>query len=110
MYSYVYIELVANVNRFRPREYVPDEGPIDPVSGAAGAIMGTATSVMMGVADFPIQTLKLLNIHPDANKSKKAKAKAAGAETSSNAGGSSSGRPTTERSLTQIHLHVTSFC
>jgi hypothetical protein len=73
---------------------------VDPISGAASAIMGTATSMMMGVADMPIQTLKLLNIHPDANKSKKGKTKALGTETSSNAGGSSDVRPATERSMT----------
>ena len=32
--------------------------------------MGTATSMMMGVADMPIQTLKLLNIHPDSRAGK----------------------------------------
>jgi len=89
----------AKTCRYRPREYVPDEGPWDPVSGAAGAIMGTATSVMMGVADMPIQTLKLLNIHPDA-RSKKGKEKATGTESPSIGEGSSSGRPTTSRTAT----------
>jgi hypothetical protein len=37
--------------------------------------MGTATSMMMGVADMPIQTLKLLNIHPDSKAGKKGKGK-----------------------------------
>lgn len=40
--------------------------------------MGTATSMMMGVADMPIQTLKLLNIHPDARAARKGKGKATG--------------------------------
>lgn len=31
--------------------------------------------MMMGVADFPIETLKLLNIHPDASRKGKGKAK-----------------------------------
>jgi hypothetical protein len=61
--------------------------------------MGTATSVMMGVADMPIQTLKLLNIHPDA-RSKKGKEKRTGTGTSSIGEGSSSGRPVTTRSGT----------
>ena len=30
-------------------------------------IIGTMSSMAMGVADFPIQTLKLLKIHPDAD-------------------------------------------
>ncbi|KAI4916044.1 hypothetical protein J4E90_004490 [Alternaria incomplexa] len=89
----------SDMKLYRPREYVPDEGPWDPVSGAAGAIMGTATSVMMGVADMPIQTLKLLNIHPDA-RSKKGKEKATGTESPSIGEGSSSGRPTTSRTAT----------
>ncbi|KAF2272065.1 UDP-Glycosyltransferase/glycogen phosphorylase [Westerdykella ornata] len=53
---------------FRPREYEPDEGPWDPISGGATAIMGTATQMMMGMADLPMETLKLLNIHPDSKK------------------------------------------
>ncbi|KAH9863876.1 hypothetical protein J1614_009808 [Plenodomus biglobosus] len=82
----------SDLKLYRAREYVPDEGPLDPVSGAAGALMGTATSVMMGVADMPIQTLKLLNIHPD-SRSKKGKEKATSDTTT---GGESirDGRPT----------------
>ena len=45
--------------------------------------------MMMGVADMPIQTLKLLNIHPDARaESKKGKEKAKGSESSSHPGDS----------------------
>jgi hypothetical protein len=54
---------------------------------------------MMGVADMPIQTLKLLNIHPDA-RSKKGKEEATGTETSSTLEGSSRDRPTIERATT----------
>lgn len=60
----------AKNSRFRPREYEPDEGPWDPISGGATALVGTATQMMMGVADFPIETLKLLNIHPSTQKGK----------------------------------------
>ncbi|KAJ4991010.1 glycosyltransferase family 28 domain-containing protein [Stagonosporopsis vannaccii] len=86
----------------RAREYQTDEGPWDPLSGAASALTGTATSIMMGVADMPIQTLKLLNIHPDARAaSKKGKERAQGSEESSNTGESSrTGRPTTSRTAT----------
>jgi UDP:flavonoid glycosyltransferase YjiC (YdhE family) len=86
----------------RAREYQTDEGPWDPISGAASALTGTATSMMMGVADMPIQTLKLLNIHPDARAaSKKGKERAQGSESISNAGESSRpGRPTTSRTAT----------
>lgn len=88
--------------RARAREYQTDEGPWDPVSGAASALTGTATSIMMGVADMPIQTLKLLNIHPDARAaSKKGKERAQGSEGTSATGESSRGdRPTASRTDT----------
>ncbi|KAF1954665.1 UDP-Glycosyltransferase/glycogen phosphorylase [Byssothecium circinans] len=63
----------SELKLFRPREYVTDEGPWDPFSGAASALLGTATQMMMGVADFPIETLKLLNIHPETKKKNKGK-------------------------------------
>jgi UDP:flavonoid glycosyltransferase YjiC (YdhE family) len=56
---------------FRAKEYETDEGPWDPITGGAGAIIGTASTMMLGVADFPIDTLKALKIHPDATKTKK---------------------------------------
>lgn len=58
------------VKLLRSREYEPDDGPWDPITGGATAIMGTMTNMMMGVADFPIDTLKALRIHPDAPKKK----------------------------------------
>jgi UDP:flavonoid glycosyltransferase YjiC (YdhE family) len=56
---------------FRAKEYETDEGPWDPITGGAGAIIGTASTMMLGIADFPIETLKALKIHPDATKAKK---------------------------------------
>lgn len=51
-------------------------GPTDPISGGASAVIETLTSTMMGVADFPVATLKALAIHPDSAKGKgKGKAK-----------------------------------
>lgn len=55
---------------YRAREYETNEGPWDPISGGGAAIMSTATTMMMGVADFPIETLKAMKIHPDAAKKK----------------------------------------
>ncbi|KAF2768855.1 UDP-Glycosyltransferase/glycogen phosphorylase [Teratosphaeria nubilosa] len=55
----------------RSREYETDEGPWDPISGGATALVGTMSTIMMGVADFPVDTLKALHIHPDAQKRKK---------------------------------------
>jgi len=54
----------------RPREYETDEGPWDPVTGATTALVGTISTMMLGVADFPIETLKALKIHPETRSSK----------------------------------------
>ena len=45
-----------------------DDGPWDPITGGGGAIMSTMGSMLLGVADFPIETLKALRIHPEAVK------------------------------------------
>ncbi len=47
---------------FRPQEYYTDEGPWDPISGFAAAVFGAISSMAMGVADFPSETLKALLI------------------------------------------------
>jgi hypothetical protein len=60
-------------------------GPTDPISGGASAVLETLTTTMMGVADFPIATLKALAIHPDSGKGKgKDKAKDGDKATSEN--------------------------
>lgn len=92
--------IIFNKSSYRAREFDIDEGPIDPITGGASALMGTATSMMMGVADMPIQTLKLLNIHPDARAAKKGKAKATDDDTTSVAESSRSGRPSASRTTT----------
>lgn len=56
---------------YRPREYETGDGPWDPITGGASAIIGTISSMMMGVADFPVETLKALRVHPDAAKQAK---------------------------------------
>ncbi|ETI23926.1 hypothetical protein G647_05733 [Cladophialophora carrionii CBS 160.54] len=47
---------------FRPQEYSTDEGPWDPISGFAAALFGAISSMAMGVADFPSETWKALQI------------------------------------------------
>lgn len=37
----------------RHKEWETDAGPYEPISGGAGALLGTIGSVMMGVGDFP---------------------------------------------------------
>ncbi len=55
----------------RSREYETDDGPWDPITGGATAIVGTMTNMMMGVADMPVDTLKALRIHPETAKQKR---------------------------------------
>lgn len=42
----------------RAREYDVAEGPWEPITGAASALMGTVTGIMMGVGDFPREIFK----------------------------------------------------
>jgi hypothetical protein len=48
----------ADICSYRPREYDTEEGPWDPISGGASALLGTIASLGMGVADFPIEAFK----------------------------------------------------
>ncbi|KAJ9668503.1 hypothetical protein H2201_001551 [Coniosporium apollinis] len=61
----------SELKLYRPREYDSDDGPWDPITGATVALTGTISSMMMGVADMPIETLKALKIHPDTAKRSK---------------------------------------
>ena len=50
--------------RYRAREYDSEDGPWDPISGGASALLGTMGSLMMGFADFPVEILKALKMKP----------------------------------------------
>ncbi|KAI9047518.1 hypothetical protein LZ554_008234 [Drepanopeziza brunnea f. sp. 'monogermtubi'] len=55
----------GHLKLYRPREYETEEGPWDPISGGASALLGTIASLGMGVADFPIEifrTVKKANL------------------------------------------------
>ncbi|KAL8731922.1 MAG: hypothetical protein Q9166_003054 [cf. Caloplaca sp. 2 TL-2023] len=54
----------GNLKLYRPREYDSEDGPWDPITGATSAIMGTMGSMMMGVADLPVELLRALKIKP----------------------------------------------
>ncbi|KAK3642642.1 hypothetical protein LTR56_010690 [Elasticomyces elasticus] len=85
-----------DIKLFRSREYEVDEGPWDPISGGASALVGTMGTMMMGVADMPIETLKALHIHPDtARKRKSADVEGLAGESSSSGRSSNEGRPPT---------------
>lgn len=60
--------------------------------------MGSFSSVMMGVADFPIATLRALKIHPDAAKKKKAECPEE-TDTTMTPRSSDSGRASTRQSI-----------
>ena len=51
---------MLNIIRYRPREYDSEDGPWDPITGATSALLGTASSLVMGVADIPIEVLKVM--------------------------------------------------
>ncbi|KAG9229897.1 glycosyltransferase family 1 protein [Amylocarpus encephaloides] len=48
----------ADLKLYRSKEYETDEGPWDPITGGASALLGTIASLSMGVADFPIEIFK----------------------------------------------------
>lgn len=52
----------SDLKLFRPREYDTDEGPWEPFTGGAAALIGTIGNMMMGVADFPVEMLKALRV------------------------------------------------
>ncbi|KAL8952864.1 MAG: hypothetical protein Q9222_001256 [Ikaeria aurantiellina] len=54
----------SDLKLYRPREYETEDGPWDPITGATSAIMGTMGSMMMGIADLPVEILRALRIKP----------------------------------------------
>lgn len=55
---------MLTITRYRPREYESDDGPWDPISGGASALLGTISSLMMGFADFPVEIIRALKSKP----------------------------------------------
>lgn len=55
---------------YRSQEHDVEEQPWEPITGGASAILGTGATVAMSIADFPVQTLKALRIHPDSARSR----------------------------------------
>ena len=58
----------ANLRLYRPREYETDDGPWDPISGGASALLGTIASLTMGIADFPIEIFRTAKHKHQAHK------------------------------------------
>jgi hypothetical protein len=64
---------LTNINSYRAREYETEEGPWDPISGGASALLGTIASLSMGVADFPIEIFKKVRKRQETFKENKEK-------------------------------------
>ncbi|OAP60468.1 hypothetical protein AYL99_05470 [Fonsecaea erecta] len=50
----------SDLKLYRPREYETEDGPWEPISGGAAALIGTLGNLSMGIADFPVEILKSL--------------------------------------------------
>ncbi|KAK8162402.1 hypothetical protein IWX90DRAFT_435371 [Phyllosticta citrichinensis] len=59
----------ADLKLYRPNEFDPESGPWDPVTGVAGAVTSTVASVMMGVADMPLSSMKSAASHGSKSRS-----------------------------------------
>ncbi|KAI9883417.1 MAG: L-arabinitol 4-dehydrogenase [Watsoniomyces obsoletus] len=49
---------------YRSVEYESEDGPWDPITGGASALIGSIGSLVFGVADFPVEVLKALTTKP----------------------------------------------
>ena len=85
--------LLADFASYRPTEYDTDDGPWDPISGGASALLGTIGSLAMGVADFPLEIFKSVKQKKETLEARR---------TSASKDGSSSGS-TTPASSSQGH-------
>jgi UDP:flavonoid glycosyltransferase YjiC (YdhE family) len=52
----------SDLKLYRAREYETEDGPWDPISGGAAALIGTIGNLTMGIADFPVEVLRSLKI------------------------------------------------
>jgi hypothetical protein len=65
----------ANASRYRAREYLTDGGPWDPISGGASAVIGTMSTMMMGVADVPAEAFKAIRFQSSPRSKKESSEK-----------------------------------
>ncbi len=93
--------MLANEHSYRAREYETEDGPWDPITGGATALLGTIASLSMGVADFPIEIFRAV---------KKQHAKRQDGDNSTKDSSSGSGATTpsasTSRNESQVDLSV----
>ncbi|KAI9677161.1 MAG: hypothetical protein M1829_002735 [Trizodia sp. TS-e1964] len=82
---------------YRPREYEVDDGPLEPITGATSALVGTIAGLMMGVADFPVELIKAVS-----SKTEDTEAKDAEKNNHEKIAGNSSQPPTPSSSKSKV--------
>jgi hypothetical protein len=60
--SLCYYILILKFFRYRPKEYDLEDGPWDPISGGASALLGTLASLIIGAAAMPTGIIRALKI------------------------------------------------
>lgn len=89
---------------YRAREYETEDGPWEPITGGAAALIGTIGNFSMGIADLPVEILRSLKIASQDVKEGHEKHKRSGSSTP--AAGSASRSPT-ESELTRVSSDLT---
>jgi len=54
----------SDLQRYRPKEYDLEDGPWDPISGGASALLGTLASLVVGAAVIPTDIIRALKLTP----------------------------------------------
>ena len=55
---------MLSASRYRPKEYDLEDGPWDPISGGASALLGTLASLVVGAAVIPTDIIRALKLTP----------------------------------------------
>ncbi|KAF7961159.1 hypothetical protein EAE96_000826 [Botrytis aclada] len=92
----------ADLKLYRSKEYETDDGPWDPISGGATALLGTIASLSMGVADFPIEIFRKVKREKEAHAAAKETSSASATPKSSMQGRSQDHLLLDERSLSSV--------
>lgn len=85
----------AGLKLWRHKEWVLDDGPLEPITGGAGALIGTIGSIMLGVGDFPKELFKAVSMAKGKEPAEGQAGSPAGSPTGSPAGQSTESLATT---------------
>ena len=81
-----YHTLILKFLRYRPKEYDLEDGPWDPISGGASALLGTLASLIIGAAAMPTGIIRALKVKSTkARDSHESEERSSAAESSSTA-------------------------